>query len=49
MTNDKILKNVSLLRADVGIYRESQISSKKPNFRLYHPNNPLGELFQEMV
>ena len=29
------------LRANVGIYRESQIISEKSNFGLYHPNNPL--------
>ena len=28
-------------RADVGMYRESQISLEKSNFGLYHPNNPL--------
>ena len=38
-----------MLRANVGKYRESQISSKNSNFDLYHPNNPLGELFQEMI
>ena len=41
MTND--------LRANVGIYRESQISSQKSNFGLYHPNNPLEWLFQKMT
>ena len=35
------------LRANVGIYRESQISSQKSNFGLYHPNNPLEWLFQK--
>ena len=38
-----------LLRANVGKYRESQISSKNSNFGWYHPNIPLGELFQEMI
>ena len=38
-----------LLRANVGKYRESQISSKNSSFGLYHPNIPLGELFQEMI
>ena len=37
------------LRANVGKYRESQISFKNSNFGQYHPNNPLGELFQEMI
>ena len=37
------------LRANVGIYRESQISSEKSNFDLYHPNNPLVWLFQKMI
>ena len=37
------------LRANVGIYRESQISSEKSNFGLYHPNNPLVWLFQKMI
>ena len=37
------------LRAHVGIYRESQISSEKSNFGLYHPNNPLVWLFQKMI
>ena len=39
----------SELRANVGIYRESQISSEKSNFGLYHPNNPLVWLFQKMI
>ena len=39
----------SKLRVNVGKYRESQISSKKSNFGLYHPNNRLGDLFQEMI
>ena len=39
----------SFLRANVGIYRESQISSEKSNFGLYHPNNPLVWLFQKMI
>ena len=34
---------------DVGIYRESQISSHKSNFGLYHPNNSLEWLFQKMI
>ena len=34
---------------NVGKYRESQISSKNSHFGYYHPNNPLGELFQEMI
>ena len=38
-----------ILRANVGIYRESQISSEKSNFGLYHPNNPLVWLFQKMI
>ena len=38
-----------LIRANVGKYPESQISSKNLNFSSYHPNNPLGELFQEMI
>ena len=38
-----------LLRANVGIYRESQISCEKSNFGLYHPNNPLEWLFQKMI
>ena len=37
------------LRANVGKYRESQISSEKSNFGLYHPNNPLVWLFQKMI
>ena len=37
------------LRANVGKYRESQISFKNSNFGWYHPNIPLGELFQEMI
>ena len=37
------------LRANVGIYRESQISSQKSNFGLYHPNNSLEWLFQKMI
>ena len=37
------------LRANVGKYWESKISSKNSNFGYYHPNNPLGELFQEMI
>ena len=37
------------LRANVGIYRESQISSEKSNFGLYHPNNPLVWLFQKII
>ena len=37
------------LRANVGIYRESQISSEKSNFALYPPNNPLVWLFQKMI
>ena len=37
------------LRANVGIHRESQISSEKSNFGLYHPNNPLEWLFQKMI
>ena len=38
------------LRANVGIYRESQISSEKSNFGFgYHPNNPLVWLFQKIV
>ena len=37
------------LRANVGIYRESQLSSEKSNFGLYHPNNPLVWLFQKMI
>ena len=37
------------LRANVGIYRESQISSEKSNFGLYHPNNLLVWLFQKMI
>ena len=40
---------VRALRANVGIYRESQISSEKSNFGLYHPNNPLVWLFQKMI
>ena len=40
---------VKMLRANVGIYRESQISSEKSNFGLYHPNNPLVWLFQKMI
>ena len=36
-----------MLRANVGLYRESQISSEKSNFGLYHPNNPLVWLFQK--
>ena len=40
------LARVRLLKANVGKYRESQISSKNSNF---HPNIPLGELFQEMI
>ena len=43
------LSSVHTLRANVGIYRESQISSKKSNFGLYHPNNPLVWLFQKMI
>ena len=39
----------SKLRVNVGKYRESQISSKNSNFGLYHPNNCLGDLFQEMI
>ena len=42
-------KSRKLLRADVGIHRESQISSEKSNFGLYHPNNPLEWLFQKMI
>ena len=38
-----------ILRANVGIYRESQISSEKSNFGLYYPNNPLVWLFQKMI
>ena len=47
---DKVNMKISFidLRANVGKYRESQISSKSSNFG-YHPNNPLGELFQEMI
>ena len=37
------------LRANVQIYRESQISSEKSNFGLYHPNNTLVWLFQKMI
>ena len=37
------------LRANLGIYRESQISSQKSNFGLYHPNNSLEWLFQKMI
>ena len=40
---------VPSLRANVGIYRESQISSEKSNFGLCHPNNPLVWLFQKMI
>lgn len=36
-----------LLRANVGIYRESQISSEKSNFGLYHPINPFGMVISE--
>ena len=39
----------NLLRVNVGKYGESQIGSKKSNFCQYHPNNCLGELFQEMI
>ena len=39
----------SFLRANAGIYRESQVSSEKSNFGLYHPNNPLVWLFQKMI
>ena len=39
----------SYLRANVGIYRESQISSEKSNFGLYYQNNPLVWLFQKMI
>ena len=39
----------SKLRANVGIYRESQISSEKSNFGLYHSNNLLVWLFQKMI
>ena len=38
-----------LLERGGGKYRESQISSKNSNFGLYHPNNHLGNLFQEMI
>ena len=38
-----------LLRANVGKYRESQISSKNSSFGWYNPNMPLGELFQETI
>ena len=44
-----IVRNTHVLRANVGIYRESQISSQKSNFGLYHPNNPLEWLFQKMI
>ena len=37
------------LGANVEKYRESQISSKNSHFGRYHPNNPVGELFQEMI
>ena len=43
-----VLSN-QMLRDNVGIYRESQISSKKSNFGLYHPNNPYVWLFQKMI
>ena len=39
----------SFLRANAGIYRESQVSSEKSNFGLYHPNNLLVWLFQKMI
>ena len=38
-----------VLRANVGICRESQIRSEKSNFGLYHPNNPLVWLFLKMI
>ena len=44
-----VQKKGKSLRANVGIYRESQISSEKSNFGLYHPNNPLVWLFQKMI
>ena len=43
------LSRILYLRANVGKYRESQISYKNSNFGWYHPNIPLGELFQEMI
>ena len=46
----KVAKDTILvLRANVGIYRESQISSQKSNFDLYPPNNSLEWLFQKMI
>ena len=41
MKTDKNFTHYYSLRANVGIYRESQISSEKSNFGLYYPNNPL--------
>ena len=43
------LTEKKVLRANVGIYRESQISSEKSSFGFYHPNNPLVWLFQKMI
>ena len=40
---------LTTLRANVGIYRESQISFKTLDFGLYYPNNPLIQLFQEVI
>ena len=44
-----VLVGNRVLRDNVGIYRESQISSEKSNFGLYHLNNPLVWLFQKMI
>ena len=45
----EINREGGLLEGEEGKYRESQISSKNFNFGLYHPNNHLGDLFQEMI
>ena len=39
----------SLLRANVTICREPQISSENRIFGLYNPSNPLRYLLQEMM
>ena len=44
-----VLAVVLGLGANVGKYRESQISSKNSSFGSYHLSIPLGALFQEMI
>ena len=47
--NKSLASVLCAIRANAGIYRESQISSEKSNFGLYHPNNLMEWLFQKMI